>query len=108
MCTPLPHPTANTTDRKRDPASLDPYLGSIYPTEKHKVFAYITNCKTKFLLVIDTHASQLRDEELRTLFKRLHMAYVDAVSNPFVSPEAIITSSRFDTSVRAIVSGSSG
>lgn len=36
------------------------------------------------------------------IFRRMHAAFVDAVSNPFYSPGAPLASPRFDASIRAI------
>lgn len=62
--------------------ATDPYLGAVYPTEQLKTFAYVTNTKTKFIIVHQDGAA-VKEEELRTLFKRLHNVYVHAVCNPF-------------------------
>lgn len=56
-------------------------MGAVYPTEQFKTFAYVTNTKTKFLVVHRDGA--IKEEELRALFKRLHNGYATAVCNPF-------------------------
>lgn len=78
--------------------ATDPYLGAVYPTEQLKTFAYVTNTKTKFLIVHQDGA--IKEEELRVLFKRLHSVYVHAVCNPFYD---IVGEAKLPGAVRAAV-----
>ncbi|XP_071488214.1 trafficking protein particle complex subunit 2-like protein [Diadema antillarum] len=41
------------------------YLGLLYPTEDYKVYGYVTNTKVKFVIVVESSNTQLRDNEIR-------------------------------------------
>ncbi|CAN8000733.1 unnamed protein product [Ixodes pacificus] len=41
------------------------YLGLLYPTEDCKVYGYVTNTKTKFIVIVETSRTTLRDNEIR-------------------------------------------
>ncbi|EOD28223.1 hypothetical protein EMIHUDRAFT_58777, partial [Emiliania huxleyi CCMP1516] len=60
---------------------LDPYLGLLYPIEDYRVYGYVTNSRAKLLTVVDD--DEVKDAEMRALFRRLHTLYVDTISNPF-------------------------
>ncbi|KAL2641957.1 hypothetical protein R1flu_009544 [Riccia fluitans] len=77
------------------------FLGLLYPTEDYKVFGYLSNTKIKFILV--TTDQDLRDADVRNIFRRFHAAYVDAASNPFHVPGKRITSPAFAERVSSIV-----
>lgn len=77
--------------------AADSYLGAVYPTEQLKTFAYVTNTKTKFLVV---HDGSMKEEELRALFKRLHSVYVHAVCNPLYD---MVGEAKLADAVRAAV-----
>lgn len=87
--------------RKAPGEIFDTYLGMLYPTEDYKVYGYISNTRIKFILVVDEMLQ--KEDEMRMMFKRFHTAYVDAVSNPFYTTSAAVTSKRFDASVRTMV-----
>lgn len=48
-----------------DPRDL--YLGLLYPTEDYQVYGYVTNTKVKFVIVVESSNTQLRDSEIRTV-----------------------------------------
>ncbi|XP_066289320.1 trafficking protein particle complex subunit 2-like protein isoform X1 [Branchiostoma lanceolatum] len=50
------------------------YLGLLYPTEDYKVYGYVTNTKIKFVVVVESSNTALRDNEIRTMFRKLHNA----------------------------------
>ncbi|XP_059163354.1 trafficking protein particle complex subunit 2-like protein [Physella acuta] len=79
------------------------YLGLLYPTEDYKVYGYVTNTKVKFVIVVDSLNASLRDNEIRTMFKKLHNAYVDMLCNPFYKPGENITSKVFENVVTAML-----
>ncbi|XP_033114478.1 trafficking protein particle complex subunit 2-like protein [Anneissia japonica] len=79
------------------------YLGLLYPTEDYKVYGYVTNTKVKFVIVVESSNTQLRDNEIRSKFRKLHNAYVDMLCNPFYTPGENITSKTFDTEVSAMM-----
>ncbi|CAN7991347.1 unnamed protein product, partial [Ixodes hexagonus] len=83
------------------------YLGLLYPTEDCKVYGYVTNTKTKFIVIVETSRTTLRDNEIRQvseiqtqclsffngiitfllqMFHKLHTSYADVVCNPFYVP----------------------
>uniref|UniRef100_A0A3Q0SRX8 Trafficking protein particle complex subunit 2-like protein n=1 Tax=Amphilophus citrinellus TaxID=61819 RepID=A0A3Q0SRX8_AMPCI len=77
------------------------YLGLLYPTEDYKVYGYVTNSKVKFVIVVDSSNTSLRDNEIRSMFRKLHNSFTDVMCNPFHNPGDTIQSKTFD----GIVSG---
>ncbi|XP_057569280.1 trafficking protein particle complex subunit 2-like protein isoform X2 [Hippopotamus amphibius kiboko] len=69
------------------------YLGLLYPTEDYKVYGYVTNSKVKFVMVVDSSNTALRDNEIRSMFRKLHNSYTDVMCNPFYNPGDRIQSS---------------
>ncbi|XP_043455817.1 trafficking protein particle complex subunit 2-like protein isoform X2 [Prionailurus bengalensis] len=72
------------------------YLGLLYPTEDYKVYGYVTNSKVKFVMVVDSSNTALRDNEIRSMFRKLHNSYTDVMCNPFYNPGDRIQSSGSD------------
>ncbi|XP_036780150.1 trafficking protein particle complex subunit 2-like protein isoform X2 [Manis pentadactyla] len=70
------------------------YLGLLYPTEDYKVYGYVTNSKVKFVMVVDSSNTALRDNEIRSMFRKLHSSYTDVMCNPFYNPGDRIQSRR--------------
>ena len=66
----------------------DCYLGFLYPIEDLRVYGYLTNCRVKLIVVLDEETEDIKDEQMRALFRRLHALYVDTVSNPFHVPDS--------------------
>ena len=64
----------------------DSYLGLLYPIEELRVYGYLTNCRIKLIAVLDEE--DVKDAEMRALFRRLHALYVDTISNPFHPPDS--------------------
>ncbi|KAL1129806.1 hypothetical protein AAG570_012750, partial [Ranatra chinensis] len=62
------------------------YLGLLFATEDHRIFGYVTNTRVKFIVVFDATRNNLRDNDIRGMFRKLHCAYADVVSNPFYTP----------------------
>ncbi|XP_063218069.1 trafficking protein particle complex subunit 2-like protein [Bacillus rossius redtenbacheri] len=81
------------------------YLGLLYSTEEHKIFGYVTNTKIKFIIVVESSNTLLRDNEVRMMFRKLHTLYTDVVCNPFYIPGDPITSKHFDKAVANIMAG---
>lgn len=52
----------------------------------------MSNTKIKFILVVDSLNSALRENEIRTMFRAIHSEYVNFISNPFVVPNEPIYS----------------
>jgi hypothetical protein len=106
----------------------DLYLGLLYPTDTYQVFGYVTNTKTKLIVITDdADVKDLDVKSVRRLFcgvlacflfafiarltrvsfqlcKRLHLLWVDAVCNPFYTPGEPLRSTRFDKAIAKLVS----
>ncbi|XP_073439566.1 trafficking protein particle complex subunit 2-like protein [Dendrobates tinctorius] len=79
------------------------YLGLLYPTEDYKVYGYVTNSKVKFVMVVDSSNTALRDNEIRSMFRKLHNSYTDVMCNPFYNPGDPIQSRSFDNTVTSMM-----
>ncbi|KAJ1083965.1 hypothetical protein NDU88_004120 [Pleurodeles waltl] len=79
------------------------YLGLLYPTEDYKVYGYVTNSKVKFVMVVDSSNTALRDNEIRSMFRKLHNSYTDVMCNPFYNPGDPIQSRAFDSMVTSMM-----
>ncbi|XP_066205122.1 trafficking protein particle complex subunit 2-like protein isoform X2 [Saccopteryx leptura] len=79
------------------------YLGLLYPTEDYKVYGYVTNSKVKFVMVVDSSNTALRDNEIRSMFRKLHNSYTDVMCNPFYNPGDHIQSRAFDNMVTSMM-----
>ncbi|KAL0111303.1 hypothetical protein PUN28_012899 [Cardiocondyla obscurior] len=82
----------------------DLYLGLLFATEEYKIYGYATNTKIKFVIVLQSSNVSIRDNEIKTTFKKLHAAYSNTVCNPFYIPGDEIKSKSFDASVLEIMS----
>ncbi|XP_012281914.1 trafficking protein particle complex subunit 2-like protein [Orussus abietinus] len=83
--------------------SRELYLGLLCSTEEYKIFGYATNTKIKFVMLLQSTNTLLRDNEVRMIFRKLHAAYANAVCNPFYIPGDQITSKAFDSAVMEIM-----
>jgi len=79
------------------------YLGLLYPTEDYKVYGYVTNTKIKLVIVVESSNTTLRDNEIRSMFRKLHNAYVDMLCNPFYIPGENVTSKSFEKVVNSMM-----
>ncbi|XP_028811990.1 trafficking protein particle complex subunit 2-like protein isoform X1 [Denticeps clupeoides] len=79
------------------------YLGLLYPTEDYKVYGYVTNSKVKFVIVVDSSNTSLRDNEIRSMFRKLHNSFTDVMCNPFYNPGDAIQSRAFDSVVSGMM-----
>jgi len=86
-------------------ATRELYLGALTAREEYKVYGYMTNTKIKFVIVIEETSIPLRENDIRTMFRKLHSAFCDLMSNPFYLPGSTINSKRFDAVVASIMSG---
>ncbi|KAH8371650.1 hypothetical protein KR093_008367 [Drosophila rubida] len=91
---------------KGAPDSKELYLGLLYSTEIHKIYGFVTNSRVKFIVVIDSSNVALRENEVRAIFRNLHMLYTDAVCNPFYIPGEQLFSKKFDRAVQKLMNGS--
>ncbi|BFG04545.1 trafficking protein particle complex subunit 2-like protein [Drosophila madeirensis] len=90
---------------KGAPESKELYLGLLYSTENHTIYGFVTNSRVKFIVVIDSSNVALRENEVRAIFRNLHILYTDAVCNPFYIPGESLTSKKFDRAVQKLMSG---
>ncbi|XP_034651752.1 trafficking protein particle complex subunit 2-like protein [Drosophila subobscura] len=90
---------------KGAPESKELYLGLLYSTENHIIYGFVTNSRVKFIVVIDSSNVALRENDVRAIFRNLHILYTDAVCNPFYIPGESLTSKKFDRAVQKLMSG---
>ncbi|XP_045466806.1 trafficking protein particle complex subunit 2-like protein [Harmonia axyridis] len=81
------------------------FLGMLYAIETHKIYGYVTNTKIKFIIVVDFSNMALRDNEIRSMFRKIHSEYTDIVCNPFYTPGKPITFKSFALSIKNIMTG---
>ncbi|KAL4419460.1 hypothetical protein ABPG77_003573 [Micractinium sp. CCAP 211/92] len=78
----------------------DSYLGLLASEEELRLYGFITNTRVKLVVAVDDPV--VKDDEMRAIFRRMHAAFADAVSNPFYAQGSPLTSPRFDASIRTI------
>ncbi|CAG9799629.1 unnamed protein product [Chironomus riparius] len=91
---------SNTANK--NPDTRDLFLGLLYATELYKIYGYMTNTKIKFILIVDSLNSAFRENEIRAMFRSIHIEYVNYISNPFIIPNEQIFSKTFDRNIRNI------
>jgi len=64
------------------------YLGLLYAMEDVAVYGYITPLKMKIVLALALSDGEVREPDITSIFKAMHMAYYHAVSNPFLRLES--------------------
>ena len=79
------------------------YLGQLYPAEDFRIYGYVTNTKIKFVLVAEASNTQLRENDVRSMFRRLYNAYTDVICNPFYVPGDTIKAKSFETVVSSMI-----
>ncbi|XP_074110229.1 trafficking protein particle complex subunit 2-like protein [Cotesia typhae] len=93
----------NTGNKITATDSRELFLGLLHFTDEHKIFGYATNTKIKFVVVLQTPSTTVRDNDVRMIFRKLHTAYCNVISNPFYSPGDPIQSKSFDATVKDIM-----
>lgn len=81
----------------------DLYLGILYSTEQHKVFGYVTNTSIKFIVIVEASNTNIRDNEIRQMFRKLHTGYSNMLFNPFYVPGEPITSKKFESVIKSLL-----
>lgn len=81
----------------------DLYLGILYSTEQHKVFGYVTNTSIKFIIIVEASNTNIRDNEIRQMFRKLHAGYSNMLFNPFYVPGEPIQSKKFDGVIKSLL-----
>lgn len=54
-------------------------------------------------MVVDSSNTALRDNEIRSMFRKLHNSYTDVMCNPFYNPGDRIQSRAFDNMVTSMM-----
>lgn len=67
--------------------STDPYLGLLFAMEDYAVYGYQSNTGIKFVLVLSLVDAVVRDVDVKTIFRAIHNAYINYISNPFTNAE---------------------
>ncbi|XGW17906.1 hypothetical protein V3C99_002480 [Haemonchus contortus] len=76
------HCSLDIVDEKAVKAN-EMFLGHLYTDQKYKSFGFITNTGVRMILVLEANNLEWKDFDIRTLFKRFHNLYCNAISNPF-------------------------
>ncbi|KAG2216867.1 hypothetical protein INT45_007872 [Circinella minor] len=86
------------------PKNLDLYLGLLYAMEDLAVYGYMTNTRVKFVAVVSVTEGIIRDAEMKTIFKKIHSAYLSQICNPFynLDSQQSIDSKAFSRAIEAI------
>ncbi|XP_040109642.1 trafficking protein particle complex subunit 2-like protein isoform X3 [Oryx dammah] len=84
------------------PAVMSPCVKSEFPNQLCR-YGYVTNSKVKFVMVVDSSNTALRDNEIRSMFRKLHNSYTDVMCNPFYNPGDRIQSRAFDGMVTSMM-----
>uniref|UniRef100_A0A2K5C844 Trafficking protein particle complex subunit 2-like protein n=1 Tax=Aotus nancymaae TaxID=37293 RepID=A0A2K5C844_AOTNA len=79
-----------------------PFVTSAFPNQLCR-YGYVTNSKVKFVMVVDSSNTALRDNEIRSMFRKLHNSYTDVMCNPFYTPGDRIQSRAFDNMVTSMM-----
>ncbi|KAI6176891.1 Trafficking protein particle complex subunit 2-like protein [Aphelenchoides bicaudatus] len=72
------------------------FYGYLLSNNDYKSYGYVTNTRVKFILIFDALDSTVRDQDIRSYFKQLHLAYCNEVSNPFFYTGNGISTKRFN------------
>ena len=94
---------SNPSNAKPTEPLRDLYLGVLYSTEQHKVFGYVTNTNVKFVIIVDASNTNIRDNEIRQMFRKLHNGYSNLLYNPFYVPGTKIESKKFNAVVQSLL-----
>ncbi|KAI2580130.1 TRAPPC2L isoform 12 [Pan troglodytes] len=86
----------------RGPSTGSPCVTSAFPNQLCR-YGYVTNSKVKFVMVVDSSNTALRDNEIRSMFRKLHNSYTDVMCNPFYNPGDRIQSRAFDNMVTSMM-----
>uniref|UniRef100_UPI00358FE5AE trafficking protein particle complex subunit 2-like protein isoform X2 n=1 Tax=Myxine glutinosa TaxID=7769 RepID=UPI00358FE5AE len=73
------------------------------PRVTYSRYGYVANTKVKFVIVIDSSNTSFRDNEIRSMFRKLHTAYTDVMCNPFYTPGDPIQSKTFDDVISSMM-----
>ena len=68
---------------------------------------YYSNTSIKFIIIIEASNTNIRDNEIRQMFRKLHNGYSNMLYNPFYVPGTPITSKKFHSVVQSLLLPSS-
>jgi len=66
------------------PKFMDCYLGHLYSLEDVAVYGYVTPTRIKIILALELADAVVRDADVVAIFKAVHSAYHESMSNPFL------------------------
>uniref|UniRef100_A0A8C9D453 Trafficking protein particle complex subunit 2L n=1 Tax=Panthera leo TaxID=9689 RepID=A0A8C9D453_PANLE len=84
------------------PSAVSLCIERVFPDQPCR-YGYVTNSKVKFVMVVDSSNTALRDNEIRSMFRKLHNSYTDVMCNPFYNPGDRIQSRAFDSTVTSMM-----
>lgn len=80
----------------------DGFLGCLAVVGPLSLYGFVTNTDHKFIVALKTAGSDYRDTSVKLLFRKLHMAVVSVLMNPFTSLDEPIKSPAFESRVEEI------
>ncbi|KAG0235933.1 hypothetical protein BGW41_000624 [Actinomortierella wolfii] len=85
----------------------DMYLGVLFSMEDLSVYGYMTNTRIKFITVLTVPDVIIKDLDMKNIFRRIHMAYINHACNPFydIDSTKMINSKAFEREIEAIGRG---
>lgn len=88
--------------KSSSPKDVDNFIGCLAVVGALSLFGQVTNTRLKLIVVIKTAGSGISESKepaVRVLFRKLHIALVAALLNPFMELENPIRSRKFDNTV---------
>lgn len=80
----------------------DGFLGCLAVVGPLSLYGFVTNTNHKFIFALKSSGNDYRDTAVRLLFRKLHMAVVSVLLNPFTSLDEPIKSAAFEARVEEI------
>lgn len=80
----------------------DGFLGCLAVVGPLSLYGFVTNTNQKFIFALKSSGSDYRDTAVKLLFRKLHMAVVSVLLNPFASLDEPIKSVAFEARVEDI------
>jgi trafficking protein particle complex subunit 2 len=80
----------------------DGFLGCLAVVGPLSLYGFVTNTNQKFIFALKSGGSDYRDTTVKMLFRKLHMAVVSVLLNPFTSLDEPIKSAAFEARVEEI------
>lgn len=87
--------------KSTNPKDVDNYIGCLAVVGALSLFGLVTNTRQKLVIIVKSGKGvpESKEAAVRVLLRKLHVAVVTALLNPFESMDAPIKSSRFDAHV---------